>query len=274
MSISVIFLLLGIGFFALEALLAVDGYFLWLGVAGLLTSLVGYFLPELSFVAASVAFCGLSLCSIAAYRTWKHYRPDIPDVEKLNAMSARYIGKLYDIVEVYNDNSAKIRIADSLWRVRSDTPEILTLGSKVRVIDLISSSELKVIAADTPYEPHPARESPDAIQHQFSTLLASPSARKHPELLQLFIQAHDLYCRKPNFKFERSAFYQSYLPQSIEVFRKLDSGIKLDKEEKQHLKSTVEQLSTRFREIIDIENSDKKDQLLARIDVLNIISKH
>ena len=274
MSISVIFLLLGIGFLALEAMLAVDGYFLWLGFAGLVTSLVSYFLPELGFVAASVTFCGLSLISIAAYRTWKHYRPDIPEVENLNTMNARYIGKLYEIVEVFNDNSAKIRIADSLWRVRSDQRELLVKGTKVRVIDQISASELKVIAANAPYELNPAKESPDAVQHQFSILLASGSARKYPELLQLFTQVHDLYSRKPDFKFERSAFYQSYLPQSIEVFKKLDAGVKLDKEEKQHLKSTVVQLSTRFRDIMDVDNNNKKDQLLARIDVLNVISKN
>ena len=274
MSHSVIFLLLGIGFFALEALLAVDGYFLWLGFAGLVTSLLSYFIPGLSFAATSVTFCGLSLLSIAAYRSWKHYRPDIPEVENLNAMSTRYIGKLYEIVETIDDKSAKIRISDALWRVRSDTPELLLKGNKVRVIDQVSASELKVIAADAPYELNPAQESPDAIHYQFSKLLISGSARKHPELLQLFTQVHDLYSRKPDFKFERSAFYQSYLPQSIEVFQKLDAGIKLDKDEKLHLKNTVQQLSQRFRDIMDIHNNNKKDQLLARIDVLNVISKN
>ena len=274
MSNSVIFLLLGISFFALEALLAVDGYFLWLGLAGLVTSLLSYFLPEISFTASSVIFCGLSLLSIAAYRTWKHYRPDIPEIENLNTMSARYIGKIYDIVEVFDDNSAKIRIADALWRVRSESPELLAVGNKVRVIDQISSSELKVTSADAPYEINHVQDSPDAIHYQFSKLLTSRSARKHPELLQLFTQVHDLYSRKPDFKFERSAFYQSYLPQSIEVFQKLDAGVKLDKDEKLHLKNTVAQLSQRFRDIIDIHNNNKKDQLLARIDVLNVISKN
>ena len=274
MSHAIIFLLLGIGFFALEALLAVDGYFLWLGVAGLATSLLSYFFPELSFAGASVTFCGLSLLSIAAYRLWKHYRPDIPEVENLNTMHARYIGKLYDIVDVYDDGSAKIRIADSLWRVRSDTPTLLSHGDKVRVIDQISTTELKVISADAPYEANPVQTCADAIHHQFSNLLTSKNARKHPELLQLFNQVHELYSRKPDFKFERSAFYQSYLPQSIEVFQKLDAGVKLDKEEKLHLKSTVQQLSTRFNEIIDVHNNNKKDQLLARIDVLNVISKN
>ncbi len=274
MSLSVVFLLMGIVFFALEALLAVDGYFLWLGLAGLVTSLLSYFLPGLGFASTIVIFCGLSLLSIAAYRAWKHYRPDIPEIENLNIMNARYTGKLYDIVEVFDDNSAKIRIGDSLWRVRSDTPEFLTIGNKVRVIDQISSSELKVIPADAPYDLNPAQEFPDAIQQQFSRLLASGSARKHPELLQLFTQVHDLYSRKPNFKFERSAFYQSYLPQSIEVFQKLDAGIKLDKDEKLHLKKTVQQLSQRFREIMDVHDNNKKDQLLARIDVLNVISKN
>ena len=274
MSLSVIFLLLGIGFFVLESVLAVDGYFLWLGFAGLTTSLLSYFIPGLSFAATSVIFCGLSLFTIAAYRTWKHYRPDIPEVENLNTMYARYIGKLYDIVEVFDDKSAKIRIADSLWRVRSDTPELLAVGSKVRVIDYISSTELKVIAANAPYEVNPVHDSPDAIHHQFSKLFTSRSARKYPELLQQFSQIHDLYSRKPDFKFERSAFYQSYLPQSIEVFQKLDAGIKLDKDEKLHLKNTVSQLSQRFRDILDIYNNNKKDQLLARIDVLNVISKN
>ena len=274
MSHSVIFLLLGIGFFALEAMLAVDGYFLWLGLAGLVTSLLSFFIPELSLAAASVIFCVLSLLSIASYRIWKHYRPDIPEVDNLNNMNARYIGKFYDVVEVFDDNSAKIRIADSLWRVRSDIPESLFEGAKVRVIDQISATELKVIAADAPYEANPVQDSPDAVQHQFSTLFALKSARKHPDLLQLFSQVHELYTRKPNFKFERSAFYQSYLPQSIEVFRKLDAGIKLDKDEMLHLKNTVQQLSTRFRDILDVHNNNKKDQLLARIDVLNVISKN
>ena len=273
MTNAVIFLLLGIVFFTLEAMLAVDGYFLWLGLAGLITSLLSYFIPGLSFAATAVTFTGISLLCIGAYRLWKHYRPDIPEVENLNAMSARYIGKLYNIVEVYSDNSAKIRIADALWRVRSDTPEILTAGNKVRVIDRISANELKVIGADVPYDINPVQDNPDAIQHQFSVLLSLRSARKYPELLQLFTQVHDLYSRKPDFNFERSAFYHSYLPQSIEVFQKIESGIKLDKDEKNHLKNTVQQLSQRFHDILDIHNNNKKDQLLARIDVLNVISK-
>lgn len=274
MTTAVIFLLLGISFLALEALLAVDGYFLWLGFAGLLTSLLSYFLPDLSFVTTSVVFCGLSLLSIIAYRTWKHYRPDIPEVDNLNTMSARFIGKSYDVVEVFDDGSAKIRIADALWRVRSDIPELLVAGNKVRVIDQISASELKVVSADAPYQSNPLKDSPDAVHHQFSRLMKSHSARKYPELLQLFTQVHDLYVRKPEFKFERSAFYQSYLPQSIEVFEKLDAGIRLDKDEKMHLNKTVQQLSQRFDEIMDVHNNNKKGQLLARIDVLNIISKN
>ena len=274
MSTAVIFLLLGIVFFALEAMLAVDGYFLWLGAAGLITALVSYFVPGLSLAASAVIFTGLSLISIGAYRTWKHYRPDIPDVENLNSMQARYIGKLYEIVEVFEDETAKIRIGDTLWRVRSDMPGLFKTGIQVRVIDQVSSTELKVTAADTPYESNPAQDSPDAVHHQFSVLINSRSARKHPELLQLFKQVHELYARKPDFKFERSAFYYSYLPQSIEVFQKLDTGIKLDKEESQHLGKTISQLTQRFKDILDIHHNNKKDQLLSRIDVLNTISKH
>ena len=273
MSNSMIFLLLGIAFFALEAMLAVDGYFLWLGFAGLVTALLSYFIPGLSMAAVSVIFTGLSIISIGAYRIWKHYHPDIPDVENLNTMNARYIGKLYPVVQVFDDNSAKIRIADTLWRVRTNTPELLKEGVKVRVIDQISTTELKVIAADAPYDVSPARETPDAVQHQFSTLLSSRSARKHPELMQLFKQVHELYSRKPNFNFERSAFYHSYLPQSIEVFQKIDAGIKLDKEEGAHLKKTIKQLSERFKDILDIHDNNKKDKLLSQIDVLNAISR-
>ncbi len=273
MSNSVIFLLLGILFFALEAMLAVDGYFLWLGFAGLATALLSYFIPSLSFAAVAVIFTGLSIVSIAAYRIWKHYRPDIPEIENLNTMSARYIGKLYNVVEVFNDNSAKIQIGDALWRIRSDTLKEFEVGSEVRVIDQVSSTELKVIAADAPYDVSPVQESPDAVQHQFSTLLGLKSVRKYPELLQLFTQVHDLYARKPEFRFERSAFYHSYLPQSIEVFQKLDGGIKLDKEESAHLKKTIEQLTERFKDILDIHHNNKKDKLLSQIDVLNAISK-
>ncbi len=273
MSNSVLFLLLGILFFALEAMLAVDGYFLWLGFAGLITALLSYFIPSLSFAAVTIIFTGLSIVSIGAYRIWKHYRPDIPEVENLNTMSARYIGKLYKVVEVFTDDSAKVQIGDTLWRVRSDTLNAFEVGTEVRIIDQISSTELKVIAADAPYDISPVQESPDAVQHQFTTLLSLKSARKYPELLQLFKQVHDLYARKPEFNFERSAFYHSYLPQSIEVFRKLDGGIKLDKEEIAHLKKTIDQLSERFKDILDIHHNNKKDKLLSQIDVLNAISK-
>jgi len=273
MSNSVIFLLLGILFFALEAMIALDGYFLWLGFAGLATALLSYFIPGLSFAAVSVIFTGLSIITIGGYRIWKHYRPDIPEVENLNTMSARYIGKLYSVVEVFSDDSAKVQIGDTLWRVRSDTIESFQPGEQVRVIDQLSSTELKVISADTPYELSPVQETPDAVQHQFSTLLGLKSSRKYPELLQLFKQVHDLYARKPEFKFERSAFYHSYLPQSIEVFQKLDAGIKLDKEERVHLKNTISQLTQRFKDILDIHHDHKKDKLLSEIDVLNAISK-
>ncbi len=273
MSNSIIFLLLGILFFALEAMLAIDGYFLWLGFAGLATALLSYFIPGLSFAAVAVIFTGLSVVAIGAYRIWKHYRPDIPDVENLNTMSARYIGKLYKVVDVFADDSAKVQIGDTLWRVRSDNPELFKIGTEVRVIDQTSSTELKVIAADAPYDVSPVQESPDAVQHQFSILLSLKSARRYPELLQLFKQVHELYARKPDFNFERSAFYHSYLPQSIEVFQKLDGGIKLDKEEGAHLKKTIQQLTERFKDILDLHHNNKKDKLLSQIDVLNAISK-
>ena len=172
-----------------------------------------------------------------------------------------------------DETTARVQLGDALWKVKSDNANLLESGKQVRVIGQISSGELKVIAADAPYDANPVLETPESIQQQFFILLNSKNAKKHPELLQLFRRVNELYNKKPDYSFERSAFYHSYLPQSIEVFQKLDANIKLDEQEKQRLKDTLEQLKQRFRDILDVDHDKKKEQLLARIDVLNTISR-
>ena len=47
MSIWFIYLCMGILFLVLEALISIDGYFIWLGMAALVTSLLAWFISEL-----------------------------------------------------------------------------------------------------------------------------------------------------------------------------------------------------------------------------------
>jgi membrane protein implicated in regulation of membrane protease activity len=75
-------------------------------------------------------FALLSLASIVGWRMWQRRHPDESDQPMLNRRAEQYIGRVFVLEAAIENGFGKVRVADSLWRVKGpDAP----VGSRVRV---------------------------------------------------------------------------------------------------------------------------------------------
>lgn len=111
--------------------LALPGvFFLWLGIAALLTGLVALIVADLSWQLGVTIFTVLSVVSaVIGRRFWRPRNIETSD-PTLNQRGAQYIGHVFTLETAIEDGSGRVRVADSSWLVSG--PD-LPAGAKVRV---------------------------------------------------------------------------------------------------------------------------------------------
>lgn len=123
-----------LGFALLIAEVILPGTFcMWLGAAALLTGVVAWVLPTLSWPVEVVIF---SVISVANVLLWFRFRDRERGVDTDNGLNQRgrsYIGQVFELVEPISNGFGKARVQDTVWRVAG--PD-LPLGAKVRVTAL------------------------------------------------------------------------------------------------------------------------------------------
>ncbi|MGQ0833824.1 MAG: NfeD family protein [Gammaproteobacteria bacterium] len=78
-----------------------------------------------------VLFGVLGFVAIAGYREYKRRHPDESAQPNLNQRGAQYVGQLFTLVEAIDHGSGKVRVGDTVWKVRgADLPA----GERVRVM--------------------------------------------------------------------------------------------------------------------------------------------
>jgi membrane protein implicated in regulation of membrane protease activity len=112
-----------------EALLP-GAFLLWMGIAALLVGLLLWLLPALALEAQLTLFAVLSLVSIGAWRLWQRRHPEASDQPALNRRAEHYVGRVLVLEEPIENGFGKVRVGDSLWRVKGGEA---AAGTRVRV---------------------------------------------------------------------------------------------------------------------------------------------
>lgn len=121
--------MLGLGLLVLE-LVVPAMFFLWLGVSALVTALVLYLFPEISWQVQFLLFSVLSVASILLSRRFFSNKQIDTELPNLNRRGQQYVGRVFTLVEPITNGYGKISVDDSQWRV---TGPALEKGAKVKV---------------------------------------------------------------------------------------------------------------------------------------------
>lgn len=112
-------------------LLAPGFFFLWMSAAGFITGCLLLLIPLLSIEMQVFVFSVLSMLSIAVWRFYIKKYPLISDHPLLNKRSAQYVGRVFTLEEPIVNGQGKIKVDDSIWKVRGEDCEVST---KIKVV--------------------------------------------------------------------------------------------------------------------------------------------
>ncbi|MGD8958024.1 MAG: NfeD family protein, partial [Chromatiaceae bacterium] len=105
-------------------------YFLWMGVSAVALGVLAWLFPAMSWEIQLMLFALLSLASIVGWRLWQRRHPEESDQPMLNRRAEQYIGRVFVLEAAIENGFGRVRVADSLWRVKgADAPA----GTRVRV---------------------------------------------------------------------------------------------------------------------------------------------
>jgi len=105
-------------------------FFLWLSVAAGITGLALLAVPDLGWEYQILLFSGLSILSLTVFKRYQRAHPVTTDQPALNRRGEQYIGRTFTLTEPILNNTGKIHVDDSTWRVKgADLPA----GATVRV---------------------------------------------------------------------------------------------------------------------------------------------
>lgn len=110
-------------------------YFLWLGIAAILTGLLSFLLGNVgiwTWQLQVVAFLLLSIvCVLIGRRVFPATGSEDTDQPLLNQRERQLVGRTAVLEEPIREGQGRIRLGDTLWRV---TGPDLPAGTRVRVI--------------------------------------------------------------------------------------------------------------------------------------------
>jgi inner membrane protein len=106
-------------------------FLMWLGFGAVLTGVLAWLIPGLTWQAEALIFVVLSIGSILAFRRWRARNPERPtDQPLLNKRVAQLVGRVFDLGEPIVNGRGRLKIGDALWTVTG--PDLPT-GTKIRV---------------------------------------------------------------------------------------------------------------------------------------------
>jgi len=118
-------------------------FFLWLGIAALITGAVAWLAPGLGWQADVVIFAILGLASaVVGRRYWKPANITSDD-PTLNQRAAQFAGQVFVLETPIENGHGRVKVADGTWLVIG--PD-LPAGARVRVTG-IDGARLKVESA-------------------------------------------------------------------------------------------------------------------------------
>jgi len=109
-------------------------YMLWMGVAAIVVGALMFFIPDLPWLVQVIIFAVVSVVSVIIYKNYMKKNKTVSDKPNLNRRSEQYIGRVFTLSEPIVNGVGKVRIGDSMWKVRGE--------------DMEEGKNVKVVAAD------------------------------------------------------------------------------------------------------------------------------
>lgn len=122
--------ILALGLIIAETLLP-GTFFLWMGVSAVVLGLLAWLVPAMSWETQLMLFAILSLVSIVGWRVWARRHPDESDQPTLNRRGEQYVGRVFVLETAIENGFGKVRVGDTLWRVKGDDAPA---GGRVKVV--------------------------------------------------------------------------------------------------------------------------------------------
>jgi membrane protein implicated in regulation of membrane protease activity len=129
-------IILGVVLIGIE-LIAPGSFFIWLGLAAIVTGLIDAVLG-LSWQTSALLFALLCVAAVILGRAATRSRTqDEPQAEMLNRRGQSLVGRVFTLETPIKDGEGRIRVDDSSWRV---TGADRFAGAKVRVVRIEGST--------------------------------------------------------------------------------------------------------------------------------------
>jgi len=123
---------LGVALAAVETVVP-GAFFLWLGIAGIVTGLFKLVFPSSGWETQAIVFAVCAVCSIIIWvMLWRH-RPIDTDKPDLNERGERMIGRQITLDEPMVNGEGMAKIGDTLWKVRG--PDFVR-GARIKVVGI------------------------------------------------------------------------------------------------------------------------------------------
>ncbi len=123
---------LAIIFLTLE-IFAPGAVFIWFSASAAIMGVILLLVPDLIWQWQIAIFGALSLLTIIA---WRQYRKKVPEKTShptLNKRGEELIGRTFTLDEAIVNNYGKIRVDDTMWKIKGEDCEI---GQKIKVTSL------------------------------------------------------------------------------------------------------------------------------------------
>lgn len=105
-------------------------FFLWLGISALIVGALLWFIPDMIWQIQLLIFAIMSVSSLVVFRFYLKKNPIETDAPTLNRRGEQYIGQVYTLEEPIVNGFGKVKIGDSLWKVKGKD---LERGHNVKV---------------------------------------------------------------------------------------------------------------------------------------------
>jgi inner membrane protein len=129
-------IILGIILIGIE-LVAPSSFFLWLGLAAIVTGMIDAVLG-LSWQASALLFALLCVAAVILGRAVSRFKTqNEPRADMLNQRGQSLVGRVFTLETPIKDGEGRIRVDDSSWRV---TGADRFAGAKVRVVRIEGST--------------------------------------------------------------------------------------------------------------------------------------
>lgn len=119
-------------------------FLIWIGVAAVVVGALLLILPDMGWQYQLLIWAVLSFVSLFGWHKHRTNNPTTSDEPLLNRRGEQYVGRVFTLEEPVINGQGKIKVDDSMWKIKS--PKDLDTGTKVKVTEVIGTS-LKVESA-------------------------------------------------------------------------------------------------------------------------------